>query len=325
MINISYINMDVRFILAAGCRRTISLRASGGKSCSLLIVVREGVMECTVNSRSAVDNMVSPFKNGFFTKALVLCAVVSTAFASCGGKPSNVIAINAGGTTNDYLLPCSGGYLLIDTAYEKHYNAFMEALGKKGIKPGEIKYLILTHHHDDHSGFAQRLLERTGARLIVHEKAYPFLGDGKPELKMKPLNVCTNAAFIVFTKFFKDRKDHSFPPVPQKGGVIVVHGNDDAILKSIGVNGIILHTPGHCDDSISMLMSNGDAYVGDAAMDMLNVCGCKRRPIWANDMKQVYESWRKLLKQGAKTIYSAHGDPFESTELTKTMNENPIR
>lgn len=282
-------------------------------------------MAFKTNMGSVAGKMFSHIRRGFLLKWVAVLAIALLAFASCEEKPSGIIAINAGGTTNDYLLPCRGGYLLIDTTYEKHYDAFMEALGKKGIKPGEIKYLLLTHHHDDHSGFAQRLLEKTGARLIVHEKAYPFLEEGKPELKMKPLNACTNAAFIIFTKFFKDKKDHSFPPVHQKGGVIVVHGNDDAILKSIGVDGIILHTPGHCDDSISMLMSNGDAYVGDAAMDMLNICRCKHRPIWANDMKQVYESWRKLLKQGAKTIYSAHGDPFESTELTKTMNENPIR
>jgi len=298
--------------------------SSTGESCALLII-RECVMEYTVNSRSTAGKMVFPLKTGFFVKAIALCAIVFMAFVSCGGTPSGVIAINTGGTTNDYLLRCRDGYLLIDTTYEKHYDAFLEALGERGIKPEEIKYLLLTHHHDDHSGFAQRLLEKTGARLIMHEKAYPFLGEGKPELKMKPLNACTNAAFIIFTKFFKDRKDHSFPPVPQRPGMLIVHGDDGAILKSIGVDGIILHTPGHCDDSISVLMSNGDAYVGDAAMDMLGICNCKHRPIWANDMRQVYESWRKLLSRGAKTIYSAHGDPFDADELVKTMKTEAVQ
>lgn len=296
---------------------------STGESCASLII-REGVMEYTVNSRSTSGKMISPLTNGFFTRAIAVCAVVFMALASCSGKPSNVIAINAGGTTNDYLLRCNGGYLLVDTTYEKHYDEFIKSLEERGIKPEEIKYLLLTHHHDDHSGFAQRLLDLTGARLIVHEKAYPFLEEGKPELKMKPLNECTNAAFIIFTKLFKDRKDHSFPSVPRKRDAIIVHGDDGATLKSIGIDGIILHTPGHCDDSISVLMSNGDAYVGDTAMDMLGVCRCKHRPIWANDMRQVYESWRKLLKQGAKTIYSAHGDPFDAAELVRTMKSDPV-
>ncbi len=276
-------------------------------------------------SGSAAGEMFSRIKRGFLPKWVAVLAIASLAFTSCGEKTSGIIAINAGGTTNDYLLRCSGGYLLIDTTYEKHYDAFMESLEEKGIKPGEIKYLLLTHHHDDHSGFAQRLLEKTGAKLIVHEKAYPFLEEGKPEMKMKPLNACTNAAFIIFTKLIKDKKDHSFPPVHQKGGEIVLNGDDNAILKSIGIDGIILHTPGHSDDSISVLMSSGDAYVGDAAMDMLNICRCKHRPIWANDMKQVYEGWEKLLKNGAKTIYSAHGDPFGSAELAKTIKVNPIQ
>ncbi len=281
-------------------------------------------MTFKTNSGSAAGKMFSHIKRGFLLKWIAVLVISLSAFTSCGEKPSGVIAINAGGTTNDYLLRCRDGYLLIDTTYEKHYDAFMEALGERGIKPEEITYLLLTHHHDDHSGFAQRLLEKTGARLIVHEKAYPFLEEGRPELKMKPLNACTDAAFIIFTKLIKDKKDHSFPPVHQKGNAVIVHGDDKAVLKSIGIDGIILHTPGHSDDSISVLMSNGDAYVGDTAMDMLNICRCKHRPIWANDMKQVYESWHKLLKHGAKTIYSAHGDAFGSAELTKTMRENPI-
>jgi glyoxylase-like metal-dependent hydrolase (beta-lactamase superfamily II) len=35
-------------------------------------------------------------------------------------------------------------------------------------------------------------------------------------------------------------------------------------------------------------------------------------PIFAEDLAQLMESWKKLLDQGAKTIYPSHGEPFSA-------------
>jgi len=58
------------------------------------------------------------------------------------------------GWTHCYLLKCTGGYLLIDTDYPKYYARFEKKLANLGVKTSDIKYLLLTHHHDDHAGFA---------------------------------------------------------------------------------------------------------------------------------------------------------------------------
>jgi len=269
--------------------------------------------------------MIGKFARGrmHFT---VLCAAALTLVlisGGCGGGAPDVLAVDSG-VTRDYLVKCAGGYLLIDTGYEKHYDDFLAGLGRLGIAPGQVRWVLLTHHHDDHSGFAGRLLRESGASLIVHEKAYPFLAQGKPELLMKPLNWCTEAAFTVFAALFKKDKDHGFPPVPRRANDRIVKGDDGELLKSLGVNGTILHTPGHTDDSISVVLANGSAFVGDCAMDMLAACACAHRPIYANDYAQVYESWKKLVSGGAKMIYPSHGGAFGAGELESTMRDKPL-
>ena len=78
-----------------------------------------------------------------------------------------------------YLLPFSGGYLQIDTGYEKDYPDYRTALGKLGIDLRDIKYLFLTHHHDDHAGFLNEISRDCSLTIIAHEQAQALLMTGK--------------------------------------------------------------------------------------------------------------------------------------------------
>ncbi len=169
----------------------------------------------------------------------------------------------------------------------------------------------MTHHHDDHAGFAAELLEKTGARLIVHEKALPFLARGVFEGKSRPLNRRVKVILGIFS-FFRKRV---CPPVVPRRDDHVVAGDDRGFLRSIGIDGDILYTPGHTSDSMSVVMSNGDAFVGDAAMNFLKVCTIHYHPIFIMDIDEVYASWEKLRAYGAKTIYPAHGKAFGVNNL----------
>jgi hydroxyacylglutathione hydrolase len=88
-------------------------------------------------------------------------------------------------------------------------------------------------------------------------------------------------------------------------------------LKDIGIDGKILYTPGHSRDSISVLLSNGSAFVGDVAMNFLRLTGIGHRPICIEDINTVYASWQRLIEQGAKAIYPSHGKPFSARELVR--------
>ncbi|PKL38282.1 MAG: hypothetical protein CVV44_10350 [Spirochaetae bacterium HGW-Spirochaetae-1] len=248
---------------------------------------------------------------------LILCLIIAVLVKPRHGGDTAFVEI---GFSRMYLLPCRGGYILIDTYYPHSYDKFLSGLKGLGIDVHDISYILLTHHHDDHCGFAARLRRESGARLILHRNAVDNLKIGKPDMNMHPLNACTYYSFRVFS-LFKDSSDHSYPPVEITMKDHIVPGNDNDVLRSLGVEGRIVYTPGHTDDSISVVMDDGRAFVGDAAMNLLNYCFCRRRPIWLADMGEVYTGWERLADSGARVIYPAHGEPFGMEELKLTMAE----
>jgi hydroxyacylglutathione hydrolase len=217
------------------------------------------------------------------------------------------------GITKCYLLESSEGYLLIDTAYPKDYEKFVKAIDRLGVGLYKIHYLLLTHHHDDHAGFAARLVEQTGCKVIVHQSAILPLNKGESEDAMGPVNLCIKAVFSLFKIIHRGFR---YPPLAITGKDIVVSGDHFDLLKSIGIEGKILYTPGHSRDSISVLLSDGNTFVGDAAMNFLNFCGIKYRPIFFEDIDLVLKSWQKLAEHGVEQIYPAYGSSFSAQKLT---------
>ena len=61
--------------------------------------------------------------------------------------------------TNCYLFSLEQGYLLVDCGYEKDEELFIARLKSLSVDIDDIKYLLLTHHHDDHSGLTNVLTQ----------------------------------------------------------------------------------------------------------------------------------------------------------------------
>jgi glyoxylase-like metal-dependent hydrolase (beta-lactamase superfamily II) len=222
------------------------------------------------------------------------------------------------GWTRCYLLKCTDGYLLVDVYYPGYYAKFEKKLAKIGIAVSEIKYLFLTHHHKDHAGFTTELVQHTGCRVIVHRNALSALRQGKSEGIGKLANWRHQIGIALYSQYYElFHKDCTFPPVIPNDRDIVIDGDKSELLKEIGIDGVILHTPGHTSirDSISILTSDGSAFVGDICMNFLQWMGVDHKPVYVDDINNIYESWRRLREQGAKTIYPSHGKPFSATEL----------
>ncbi len=222
------------------------------------------------------------------------------------------------GITKTYLVPCDNGFLLIDTGYETDYGKFRKKLEKVGVDISRIKYILLTHYHDDHSGFANKLKYEFGIPLIVQKKSVSLLADGDSGEEEGGEYVTKRMKFL-FSVFEKFHKSFQYPPVLVNGEDIIVDGDDQSALRKIGIAADILFTPGHSADSMSVLCDDGTAFVGDAAMNYLKFTGTHYRPIYYIDLKAVYKSIRKLLSAGAKTIVPAHGNAFSADKLTKMI------
>jgi glyoxylase-like metal-dependent hydrolase (beta-lactamase superfamily II) len=153
--------------------------------------------------------------------------------------------------------------------------------------------------------------------VIVHKDALTHLGEGISENSSRPVNACIKLVFSIFSLFHREYKYH---PLTVNTEDLIISSDDSNTLRRIGVAGDILHTPGHTLDSISVILDDGKTFVGDAAMNFLNFCQIRYRPIYAQDIDMVYKSWKKLIDYGAKYVYPAHGKPFPVEEMVSSYH-----
>jgi metallo-beta-lactamase class B len=66
-----------------------------------------------------------------------------------------------------YVLVTADGLIMFDSLYDEFTNDALAAIRDVGLDPTEIRYVVVTHGHDDHSGGVRRIREVSGARVVM--------------------------------------------------------------------------------------------------------------------------------------------------------------
>ena len=205
------------------------------------------------------------------------------------------------------------GAVLIDGAWAGATKSFSKLLSDSQIKPEEIQLIIITHGDFDHLGGAKELSELTGAKIAIHEKDRENLEKGKFHW---PEGVTTwgKISRAMFKPLMKIKG--AFPAVKAD----IVLDDKGLSLKEYGIPGNIVYTPGHTYGSVSVLLETGDAFIGCLAQNKAPFVFKPRLPIYAKDYDLLKKSWKKVIDQGAKTIYPGHGKSFPVEKILKYLN-----
>ena len=219
---------------------------------------------------------------------------------------------------NTYVYQTSAGYVMIDTGYEHSFATVEKKLNKQGIEFSNIKYVFLTHAHDDHAGFLNELLgKNVDLKIIMSDKAMTTLKRGQNSFD----GGCSTVFAWIFCKLMGlvGKSEHRFPAIEDhyEDRFIEITEENKHELETL-LEGEIFFTPGHTSDSISLKL--GDIiFCGDAAMNGLP--SSKRLIIWIENVADFEKSWEQLISTDAKTIYPAHGKPFPKSDLGKYKSE----
>ncbi|MCF2143357.1 MAG: MBL fold metallo-hydrolase [Candidatus Heimdallarchaeota archaeon] len=218
------------------------------------------------------------------------------------------------GFTHSYFLRIKNGYLLIDTSWFRGYKGFLRKIKRKKIQISDIKYILITHSHSDHTSFVNNLLQKSGAKLIAHEKALPRLKEGLMETDSKPINRAMRFLFKIANRLV----GITFPKVTIEEERIIAISNekDRDIPEETGLKGKLVSLPGHTDDSVSVILEDGRGFVGDLCTNKkwLFLGAGKRPPLILNE-ELLLKSWNKLRNYGVREIYPAHGKSFPIEKL----------
>jgi len=179
-------------------------------------------------------------------------------------------------STNTYLISGREGLLLFDTGWAGTFRGFCREMGEKGIAVQDISYILISHFHPDHCGIAQEIAD-CGAVIAV----------------MDVQKECIHAADSVLMR----DKGKIFYPINDRKIRLVDTCESRSFLNELGLDGEVVATPGHSDDSISLCLDDGTFFVGD-----LN-------PLYELEMHrgtQIGKSWELLLGRHPKTIFYGH-------------------
>lgn len=217
---------------------------------------------------------------------------------------------------NTYLIESPCGYVLIDTGYAEQYSHFCTRANAQDIDLKKIKYVFLTHAHDDHAGFLNEVLAHTNAKVIMHEKALEGLRKGQNIFE----GGCSTRKALWFCKAMGafGKADHRFPPIRtehEERLIILDEHNRRTLEEEIG--GRIFDTPGHTDCSISLLMQDGALFCGDAAMN--GFPSTHRITIWVGNINAFCKSWERIISLKPSIIYPGHGKPFPVSNLVRFL------
>jgi endoribonuclease LACTB2 len=181
-------------------------------------------------------------------------------------------------STHFFLLDVVGGKLLVDAGWPGSLPELASRLKAYRLDGRQIRYVLPTHFHPDHAGLVQEVKQTWGARMIVHKRQVPYI----PQLAVQMA------------------KKGGYVPVQVEPHDLVLTDDNRARLKALGLNGIVVPTPGHSEDSVSLVLDSGEALIGDLPPPHF---------LEEPTASTVRASWQTLIDHGARTVYPSHTPP----------------
>jgi ribonuclease/clavin/mitogillin len=191
-------------------------------------------------------------------------------------EPARITIVNVGYRSTNYWVVGSGtSRLLVDLGYPGTMGMMRARLRRMDVPLTEIRYALATHYHVDHAGLAQEL-KQAGVSLLLLE---------------------AQVSAVSLMRSWTKPHDR-YVDITMHDNVVIGFAESRSVLERIGIAGEILHTPGHSDDSLSLLLDDGSAFTGDLTHPAL---------VGPEDPDVVAASWRLLRERGARRVYPGHG------------------
>ena len=180
------------------------------------------------------------------------------------------------GNTNTYLIRGNAANLLVDTDWAGTLPAFYKAVKAQNLQIGDISCVLSTHYHPDHMGITAELMNM-GVTLVIFD---------------------VQLGHIHFSdSIYSKEKNRFYKPIDESCAKILPCSGSRVFLESLGISGEVIHTPGHSEDSISLILDDGIAILGDLP---------PYSALAAMEDETVQNSYNEILNRGVTELYYGH-------------------
>lgn len=221
------------------------------------------------------------------------------------------ISIWPKGLINCFLIKGPKKHILVDTGLPDSAPKILDQLKQQNIDPKDIGLIIVTHAHIDHFGSAAQLCRVLQAPILGHRLDTPQYLKGQASTStMKP----NKPQWWLFKQLIKSQAADPFEPN------IILEDSADYSLKPWGINGKVIHTPGHTPGSLSIVLENGEIIIMDMMASGILLGGVLwhqriKHPPFHDDLKTLKTSFERILTEPGLRYYLGHGGPLNRSQV----------
>ena len=205
-----------------------------------------------------------------------------------------------------YLLPHSGGTMLVDPGPESTLPALTSALHIHGLTPRDVTHVLLTHIHLDHAG-AAGWFARQGAHVYVHPLGVPHM--------LNPEKLVASASRLYGVSMERLWGDMKSVPA-----INLIEVKDEAEIVAGGMSIRVMHTPGHAEHHVSYIYDDL-IFSGDVGGVRFGRNVYVRLPFVPPETN--LEKWRASLKRmlasGSMRIAPTHFGIYDNAKEHLTL------
>lgn len=208
---------------------------------------------------------------------------------------------------NSYLVTTTKGYILIDSGYSINRKDLEKQLEDAGCTSKNLKLILITHGHFDHTGNCAFLREKYGAQIAMHKGDLPMVETGDMFYN-KNLIMRTLGKIMFF--FLMRGTFEKFTPD------ILIEDKQD--LTPYELEAEIIHIPGHSKGSIGILTTNHDLICGDLLTNIKN----PQKNTLIDNQEEFDTSVEQVMSREIETVYPGHGKPFPMEQFIQNNLNN---
>jgi glyoxylase-like metal-dependent hydrolase (beta-lactamase superfamily II) len=213
--------------------------------------------------------------------------------------------------TNWYLIEQGGRLTVLDAGLPRDWHDFCSALTRLGHTPADVDAVLITHHHRDHAGNAERL-RSSRARIFAHPADAPYLRGEKHQSNRGLARFLWRPWYAFYIGSYVAKG------ITRTAAVAELDNLADGEVLDVPGSPRVVHVPGHTAGSCALLLENRSLlFSGDALVTFDVVRGPRGRPgpqvvrgPHTENADLAVESLDVLAATNANTVLPGHGEPW---------------
>lgn len=213
--------------------------------------------------------------------------------------------------TNWYLIEAGGRLTVLDAGLPRDWRHFCSALSRLNYSPSDVDAVLITHHHRDHAGNAERL-RSSGARAFAHPADAPYLQGEKQFSDRDVVRFIWRPWYAYYVLSYVAKGILRTPTVAQLDKL------EDGEVMDVPGSPRVIHAPGHTPGSCALFLeAQSLLFTGDALVTLDVARGPRGRQgpqvvrgPHTEDADMALESLDALSRTKAQTLLPGHGEPW---------------